>query len=129
MLFAYGSLINDEILMSLLGRRLTKTTVTLINYKRVKVAGEEYPAIRPNQGSIVEGILISGLSSDDIRCLDHYEGDCYERIPVTVVTADNKQQHCETYIFKPEYYDMLSNEDWCNEEFRNHHMQQFLSRL
>lgn len=128
-IFVYGTLLNDEVLKILFGSTLTKYRARLPGYKRVKVRGEPYPAIRADGSSGVDGALITGLSSDDLIRLDQYEGRYYKRESVVVYINGNVPQHCQTYVFRPQYYEFLSSEAWCNKSFRKEHMQFFLSGL
>lgn len=125
-LFVYGSLMNDEVLRALLHRRLAQQQATLNDYRRVKVMGEQYPAIYPDTNSLVEGKLITHILPKQLACLDEFEGSYYQRAPVVVFTEDNKEHKCDAYIFKNEYRHLLSDDDWCNTHFRTHHMASFL---
>lgn len=126
-LFVYGSLMNEEVLTSLLGCRFIKTKAFLADYKCLAVSGADYPAIRPERGSVVAGEVVEGLTPQQVRDLDIFEGEYYQRVPVIVVTEKNMENQCETYVFKPEYYNLLTNSGWCNKRFREKHMRAFLN--
>ena len=44
------------------------------SYARFRVRGEQYPAILPQPGSSVEGMLLRGLTPAQLDRLDEYEG-------------------------------------------------------
>ncbi len=125
--FVYGTLLNDEVFDALIKTSVAKRSANLVGYKRVKVVGEVYPAIRPDGGGIVQGTLICGLKAEDLKSLDHYEGSYYKRVSVEVSLPNNDKRACETYVFRPDYYDMLSAEAWSNRHFRKIDMPRFLS--
>lgn len=127
-MFVYGTLLNDEVLEIILGRRPVKRSASLQGYKRVKVSGQRYPAILPDENSKVDGAILTGLSDSDLKHLDEYEGREYEKVAVVVVAGDVSQR-CMTYMFRPEYNDLLSNEAWSNESFRKNYLQRFLKEF
>ena len=103
-MFFYGTLINAQILARVLARPISSLIVspaTLPNYCRHHVKGADYPAvitaeesltIRPfNEDLNVQGTSVQGLTSRDIRFLDAFEGDEYERIAVQVSTSAGDQ--------------------------------------
>ena len=127
--FVYGTLLNDEVLNLIVDSAFFKQKAKLPEFRRVCVQGEVYPAIFPSQGCVVDGVLISSLSKSDLGNLDAYEGACYQRTSVSVELAKGKFEVCDTYVFKPEYYDLLSDAEWNNDCFRSEYLQQFLNRF
>ena len=128
-IFVYGTLLNDEILNLFIESHPIKHDAKLLDYRRVSVVGRVYPAIFPEQGSEVEGVLITNLSASDIQSLKEYEGSYYSKERVRVSLADNASKTCETFVFKTEYHKLLSNKVWCNEYFRRRHLDNFLKDL
>ena len=127
-LFVYGTLLNDEIMSELIGRTVKNSSATLFDYKCFAVADQSYPAIRPSQGSKVAGLLLTGLSSQEMQALDDYEGDQYRLELVTVKTISNHIEPCWAYVFKPEYYHQLSRSSWSNDEFRSDQLRAFIAQ-
>lgn len=125
-IFVYGTLLNDEILHRLIEGNPSKCNANLLGYKRVKVLDDVYPAILPERNSQVDGILLTGLSDSDVQTLDKYESNCYERKVVAVSLSANVLQQCETYVFKAQYYPLLSDEPWSNNSFRKEHLNFYL---
>ena len=125
-IFVYGTLMNEEVFSHFANGKFEKYEATLSDYKRVKVIGKSYPAIRPNSSCCVEGLLITGLSSRNLEILDEFEGEFYDRVPVVVDISQDEQHSCEAYVFKEEYEYMLSNESWCNNTFREKYLKDYL---
>lgn len=128
-IFVYGTLLNTEVLQLLINEPLSLQKAELINYKRVTVLGEVFPAIFPEKNSKVDGAVIMGLNDSNIDLLDEYEDILYDRKSVTVALTNKHQVLCETYIVKPEYRHLLSDQAWSNDKFREQHLEKFVSKL
>ena len=91
-LFVYGTLMADEVLLALLARTPKRQPATLRGYVRGTVKGEAFPAILPSPearlGHKVEGLLLQDLTARELRVLDFYEDDGYDRLEVTVLVND-----------------------------------------
>ncbi|CBQ69802.1 conserved hypothetical protein [Sporisorium reilianum SRZ2] len=92
-LFFYGTLVHPKILARVIGNdgaHLEVQNGVLDGARLHHVKGEEYPGlvhVESAAGSInaVKGTLVRGLTPADLRCLDAFEGDEYERRPVTII--------------------------------------------
>ena len=62
-LFVYGTLMNEEVLSLILKSRVARTDAELVGFSCLMVAGEWYPAIRPDVNGVVNGKIIDDLSS------------------------------------------------------------------
>jgi gamma-glutamylcyclotransferase (GGCT)/AIG2-like uncharacterized protein YtfP len=111
-LFAYGTLMEPEVLQGILGRTLPCLPATLADHRRCRVPGEDYPALIPAPGETCSGLLLSGLGNEDWRRLDAYEGLCYIREPVLVRVASGEVFSCQVYRWKLEYRDLLTDREW-----------------
>ena len=106
-LFAYGTLMWPEVLESVIGRRLEGCPAVLDGFVRLRVKGEHYPAVVSRDGGVVEGIVYSGLSVEDFRHLDRFEGEEYERMgrPVDGVEA-------QVYVLGRNFRHMAEDAIW-----------------
>ena len=88
-LFVYGTLLEVAVLERLLGRCPPAQPARLRGYRRRAVQGEDYPAILPDDGGVVEGAVLLELDEAALVRLDAYEGPEYVRIrvPVEVLTG------------------------------------------
>lgn len=99
-LFVYGTLMSEELLHSLTGRRFPRCPATLEDHTRVfpdELRG--YPHIIPRPGERVAGVLIEDVDPTSLRALDAYEeeGRLYLRRPIEV-SARGERVACETYL-------------------------------
>jgi hypothetical protein len=85
---------------------------TLTGYRRHPIKDEEYPAMVPAPAGSVSGILYHDLPASALARLDAFEGGQYVRHPVTVLSAAGQPVAAETYIFRPEYAELLLPGDW-----------------
>lgn len=86
-LFVYGTLQLPEKLQSLLGRVPSLELATLHDYRCGLVARADFPGIVPQQDSVVNGQVLAPLDQSELEILDQYEGELYQRLRVTVMTA------------------------------------------
>ena len=83
---------------------VTKPAI-LSGYRRHRVLRADYPAITKDStpGASVRGTLATGLTDNDVRRLDIFEGSEYERVPVKVVPISTSGQQeeivAETYVW------------------------------
>lgn len=131
-------------------RSLDKETIDRYDFKpailngycRRRVRGEDYPGMMADEKHSTRGTLVTGLTKDDIRNLDRFEGPDYDRITVKArvlekVTAESsvdksgedgkaptgaegsvegEEVECMTYVFKHSKY--LEDREWDFVEFR-----------
>ncbi|EIW84373.1 hypothetical protein CONPUDRAFT_142687 [Coniophora puteana RWD-64-598 SS2] len=100
--FFYGTLIHPDILRRVIGNdgsHLQVCPAILFDYTRHKVSWADYPGIVPYKNSrsmfsrelteeerSVRGTMVTGLTERDIRLLDVFEGDEYNRVLTQVYT-------------------------------------------
>ncbi|MBN2531080.1 MAG: gamma-glutamylcyclotransferase [Deltaproteobacteria bacterium] len=116
-LFTYGSLMCDDIMVHVAGPCRTIGSARLTDYRCVAVKNEEYPAIFNNGGYITHGVLYDQISDDGFARLDEFEGEMYERRVVAVTLEDGSTVETYTYVFKPEFAHLLTDENWQFEAF------------
>ena len=97
-LFVYGTLIDEERLRTLTGRRFPRHVARLAGWKRITTRAG-YPGIVPAAGAHVDGLVIDGLDATALAALDAYEdeGRLYLRHPVAV-TSGGRRLACEAYV-------------------------------
>jgi gamma-glutamylcyclotransferase (GGCT)/AIG2-like uncharacterized protein YtfP len=111
-LFAYGSLMCDDIMQHVSGMPLAGAQGTLAGYRRFCLKGEDYPAMVPDPGGRVRGVIYLGLTPLAWDRLDRFEGEMYARQTVTVRLDDGRVMDAATYILRPTYRDRLEDTEW-----------------
>jgi gamma-glutamylcyclotransferase (GGCT)/AIG2-like uncharacterized protein YtfP len=97
-LFVYGTLMDEDRLVALTDRPVSRRPATLEGFMR-KTAAHGYPTIVPRPGARVDGMLLEHLDAAALAALDAYEdlGRLYARRPAEVV-VDGRRVACEVYV-------------------------------
>ncbi len=115
-LFAYGTLMCDEIMQRVCGQQLQSIPARLTGYQRWQVLAEEYPAIVAAAGQSVNGVLYDGLNAEGWRRLDAFEGDEYQRMSLDVL-VEGGLCRADVYVFQQDRLHRLSEQPWDFEAF------------
>jgi gamma-glutamylcyclotransferase (GGCT)/AIG2-like uncharacterized protein YtfP len=124
-LFAYGTLMDPEIMAQVSGSVCRSETATLHQYVRKKVRGEVYPAIIEQQGSSVDGVVYFDVSEAACERLDTFEGSLYVRTETAVICNNGECVKAYAYVIKAGHGHQLSGADWNYEKFLANHKQLF----
>jgi gamma-glutamylcyclotransferase (GGCT)/AIG2-like uncharacterized protein YtfP len=84
-LFVYGTLQDPAVQRAVFGRVVEGKPDSLGGYTKshITLDGTVYPIIRPDLQVSVEGLLIE-VTPYELTLIDRYEGDEYQRVPVTL---------------------------------------------
>ena len=99
-IFAYGTLMDQPFVERMLGHAVEMKTALLDNYVRLEPS---YYMIFPHDKHWVNGVVITGLTPDDVAKFDRYEGNdfgYYDRQPVTILTSTGEVK-AEAYVGGP----------------------------
>ena len=111
-LFAYGTLMCDDIMREVSGCRLSHVPGTLKGYSRWSVKGEYYPALVPDEEDRVEGVVYRCVPNSGWDRLDRFEGEMYARKLVQIELIDGVTLLAATYVVQPEFLDHLDQSGW-----------------
>ncbi len=116
-LFAYGTLMCEDIMQEVSGCRLRFKEGTLRGFGRRKVKGEHYPAIFPNDKDAVQGIVYLKAPPSAWLRIDRFEGAMYVRQSVQIELGNGTILPANAYVIQPAYRDFLEAIDWDLETF------------
>jgi gamma-glutamylcyclotransferase (GGCT)/AIG2-like uncharacterized protein YtfP len=108
------------------GRLYEGEKATLPGYAAYRVKDAEYPGIVPSNKGKTEGTLYSGLTDDDLKVLDAFEGAYYKRHAVEVHLRGGPITTAWVYVIRKEYERVLSNEPWHLDRFLNEGLRSFM---
>jgi len=129
-LFAYGTLLVPEIWFAVAGRDCPSEEATLPEYEIRRVKGGNFPGIiRAGETDSVPGRIFTDLDAETLRRLDAYEDTFYERIGVTLLDRRGNPLESEAYVVPDRNREVLSDEPWTLEWFREHAMADYLARV
>lgn len=134
-LFVYGTLMAPEVLNALLHRVPSKRSAVLQGHSRYTVKDYSFPAIVCDDDSAaVEGMLLEDLSEREMKALDFYEDEAYERLDVmvSVRSADggNEEAAAMAYVWPLSEKHLLDvGKTWDYEAWRNEKMSDFVKHV
>ena len=122
--FVYGTLLFPEILEGLTGRSFSMQQAELLNFKRLRVAQGDYPAIIAAEGESVSGKLVLNVDARSMEMLRFYEGDDYDcrKLEVKLKTQTVAAQ---VFAWNKEP-DLLTVPDWNLKNFEQYFLQDYI---
>ena len=127
-LFAYGSLMCEDIMRSVAGECQPLSAAILPGYQRLSIKGESYPAITQRTDSVVDGVVYTAISEAGLIQLDSFEGEMYQRVRRKVVLDNTQELMVFVYEIKPEFMNRLDNKSWSFKDFIEHGKARFISQ-
>jgi gamma-glutamylcyclotransferase (GGCT)/AIG2-like uncharacterized protein YtfP len=101
-LFAYGTLTDEAFVAGLLERPVgSSEAARLLDFELLELEGFGYPTVFAAEGEEVTGKLYRGLTEEDFRRLDAYEGvgeGLYRRAPARVAAGDGEPEEAFVYL-------------------------------
>jgi gamma-glutamylcyclotransferase (GGCT)/AIG2-like uncharacterized protein YtfP len=116
--FVYGTLMAPQVLKVLLSRVPDMLVPAVLpNYRRHPVKDNVFPGIIPcSRGSATKGLLLQGLSENELKILDWFEGDEYVRREVKVM-CDLIPHETQCYIWSNPVTDLDHGREWDYDDF------------
>jgi gamma-glutamylcyclotransferase (GGCT)/AIG2-like uncharacterized protein YtfP len=116
-LFAYGTLMCEDIMREVAGCLPACVPGTLPGYARRAVKGQHYPGLVLHAAGRVDGVLYRDVPGFAWARLDSFEGDMYRRRCVQVDLGDGARLAAETYVVRPRFVARLDVVEWDFAEF------------
>ena len=128
-LFAYGTLMSQEIFRAVTGVQIDSQAAILTGFSCWSVRGEVYPAIIPDASGLVQGVVYRSIDGQVWRCLDQYEGPMYTRQAVTVRLNDGTLLSASTYAWNGDDVAQLDRPGWRFSDFMDRFGADYLKGL
>ena len=125
-LFCYGTLQIPEVIKTVTGRTHAGVTARLLDYAIYRVKTARYPGIVYSPDKETTGILYKGVSEEELKILDLFEGDLYERICLDVIKHNGKNQKAWVYVVPETQKEKLTHEPWHLKEFLEKDFEAFM---
>ena len=116
-LFAYGTLMCEDIMQEVSGSLPKHRRGVLKGYSRRLVKGQVYPGLLQREANRVDGVLYLNVPAAAWERLDRFEGEMYGRRTVSIEMNSGGRLTAETYIVRQEYVDNLEEVEWDFSEF------------
>uniref|UniRef100_A0A0A9VPL8 Putative gamma-glutamylcyclotransferase n=1 Tax=Arundo donax TaxID=35708 RepID=A0A0A9VPL8_ARUDO len=133
--FVYGSLMAEEVVRAVLKRVPPAAPALLPNHHRFNIKDRIYPAILPVESKKVAGMVIMGVTDEELEVLDAFEDVEYTRARVEISLNISKPckpvdssetMLADTYVWSDAEDPNLYGE-WDFEEWKRLHMKDFLT--
>ena len=111
-LFSYGTLQLPEVMRAVIGQTYPGVNARLPGYALYRVKDAVYPGIIESPDDETSGILYRGMNDEDLKVLDLFEGELYERRLVQVNTEDGKSYDAWVYVISLKNKSYLTQETW-----------------
>ncbi len=121
-LFAYGTLQFPEVLRVLLGRVPDCSPMALEGWRAAALARRVYPGLVPAD-TTVPGMLLTGLSEEELRVLDEYESGPYDLRRLSLTDG----RPAWSYVWTDATAVLAS--DWSADEFAAEHLPGFVVQV
>jgi ADP-ribose pyrophosphatase len=106
--FFYGTLSHPPLLAIVLGRAVAMQPAALPGYHVACAAGQVFPLLVADAGSVAQGVLVRGLTEADVARLDYYEaGFAFDRHDLTVQAQGPVP--ARVYIARPGEWEPVGN--------------------
>lgn len=121
-LFFYGTLRYVPLLELVLGRssdQINLTEAELRGYGAYAVRDQIFPMVEKGEGRVTRGLLVQGLTPEDIDRLIYYEGGFdYDLLTLPLHTASGDTVQAEVFVSEPGLWEpstAWSLEDWATQ--------------
>ena len=127
-LFIYGTLQDAEVMQAVIGRTIPLTAQQegiAPFFKIMKVKHVQYPClVEGDDSDVADGVVVSGLSAEELQILDRFEGENYHRVAIDVIA---KCRLVKTQAYMPRQ-PLETDGPWQLAEWQAHNRAQFLSQ-
>ena len=127
-LFIYGTLQDAEVMQAVIGRTIPLTAQQegiAPFFKIMKVKHVQYPClVEGDDSDVADGVVVSGLSEEELHILDRFEGENYHRVAIDVIA---KCRLVQTQAYMPRQA-LETDGPWQLAEWQAHNRAQFLSQ-
>ena len=125
-LFVYGTLMFPQVVTVLTGLTPMYVPAVAYNTKRLRLRNQVYPGLGNRSGSSTQGYLLRNLDDASWRIIEAFEGNEYERGPVTIETAGNSVR-AHTFFVRTDCQDRLLDLPWDPEAFLRYELDTYLA--
>ncbi|MEX2451579.1 MAG: gamma-glutamylcyclotransferase family protein [Rhodospirillales bacterium] len=128
--FFYGTLMDDDVLSRVVGRRLPPASIesaSLLGYKRVYADKALYPVLVPFEGGWTDGHLVGGLAPVELERIFAFEDEGY--VAQLMAVSGVRSGEAQALVFMPGSDMKITSRAWHYDEWRRHHKGLYLQRI
>lgn len=131
-LFVYGTLMHDGIFRQVTGAALPSLPAIAPGHMVRSLIGHIYPVmIKAHDGQSACGRIIRHVSPSQLKALDDYEDDFYDREIIRVLDGNQQVHHAWAYILPPQSALSVgvASAPWSWPDFVENHLDSFLKSI
>jgi len=117
----------DEVWNRIVKGNFQKSPGCITGFRRVGVRNEDYPGLVKGDG-IVTGCIWYEVDDRNLKRLDVFEGEYYERKTIIAVNESGENLEVNVYIFRNSFRKLLTETDWDVDEFERSGLKKFIAR-
>jgi len=125
--FFYGTLMDPDIRMQVLGRPVTARPAVARGYRAYRHARATYPVLRPAPHGSAPGVVVDGLTEADAARLHWYEGPEYHCRRIEVIAPGNCSVSAWAFVGTDTV--PVSSAQWNFKAWQSRHRTPFLRQL
>lgn len=126
--FTYGSLMFSPVWDAVVLGNYRATSAVLEGHARRRIVNDSYPVAFPSDANeTIIGMLYHDVSNEDIKRLDFFEGEYYQRSKVSVRLNNANLVKAEVYLINPRYRHLVSEMPWDPDNFQERCLSEFMS--
>lgn len=126
-LFFFGTLMDPDVLRVVIGADLAPRQIEegrVRGFRRVFVPGRAYPMLIPAPHFHVEGLLVSGLTPEQVHRLGVFEGPEYHLVPLTITSFGGHAYRAGAFLSDRNV--VPGKDEWTLKLWRRRHKRGFL---
>ena len=120
-LFVYGTLQFPDVLRALIDRIPDASSATAHGWRVAALPGQVYPGLVPADAGTAQGLLMTGLTTEEWQTIDAFEAIGYD---LRRLELDNNRRGW-AYVCAPHIE--ASPQDWSAEEFARQHLHAYIA--
>jgi gamma-glutamylcyclotransferase (GGCT)/AIG2-like uncharacterized protein YtfP len=128
-IFVYGTTLLEHTQRVITGRTFPMCPAVLRGFSRGIVDGKLYPSLKRDPGGEVLGALLEQVDYGHLDLLDRYEGDCWERIRVTVELGPGQHSHAWAWLLVAPHDQRITDQPFDLERYLAYDLESYLDQL
>lgn len=121
-IFAYGTLMNPEIVTALTGKSFASKLATISDYCVCALPQRPYPGMIKKDRAVAKGLALIDVDDRSLRIISDWEDSEYQPRLIQVTTSDNEALSCLAFIWMGQTIDT----EWDNNTFREQYMSEYI---
>ncbi len=125
-LFAYGTLVEPEVMQALLGRVPPSLPARIRDHAAYRMRDGVYPGLVREPGQDTDGLLYVSIKAGEMQLIERFEDEDYERAREPVIDVRGCSRPALFYRIPELRRHLLSEQRWDPAAFRREHLSAYV---